>query len=77
MDKCIAKHFNLLNHNYMKHLVCFIIIKNIEPLEKRLMYESFFINLFKRLDITLLNEKFPKLYEHFQSIDIEYIILNI
>ena len=64
MDKCIAKHFNLINHNYMKHLVCFIVIKDVEPLEKRLMYESFFINLFKRLNINLLNEKIPKLYSY-------------
>ena len=64
MDKCIAKHFNLLNHNYKQHMVCFIIVKDIEPLEKRLMYEGFFINLFKRLNIKLLNEKIPRLYSY-------------
>ena len=62
MDKCVAKHFHLKNHNFMNDLVCFIIVKDIEPLEKRLSYESFFINLLKRFDVKLLNEKIPKLF---------------
>ncbi len=64
MDKCVAKHFHLNNHDYLKDLVCFIVVKDIEPLEKRLCYETFLINLFIRLDVKLLNEKIPKLFAY-------------
>ena len=36
MNKCVAKHFHFKNHDYTKDLVCFIVKKDILPLEKRL-----------------------------------------
>ena len=64
MNKCVAKHFHLKNHDYTKDLVCFIVKKDILPLEKRLSCESFLINLFKRLNTKLINDKIPKLFAY-------------
>ncbi len=60
----MTKHFHLSNHDYMRYMVCFIIMKDIEPLEKRLSCESFITNFFKKLDVKLINEKIPKLFAY-------------
>ena len=61
-DKCVAVHFNLKKHNFMRDFSIYIIKKDISPLRKRLMYESFFINLFNELNIKIINDyKFPPL----------------
>ena len=64
MNKCVAKHFRFCNHEYLNDFVCFIIKKDIEPLEKRLSFETFFINLFKRFNVKLMNDKIPKLFAY-------------
>jgi hypothetical protein len=48
MNKCIAKPFNLHGHDYIRDFYAYIIFKDIEPVEKRLMYETFFVIFFKR-----------------------------
>jgi hypothetical protein len=42
MYKCIAKPFNLHGHDYLRDLYAYIIFKDIEPVEKRLMYEMMY-----------------------------------
>jgi hypothetical protein len=42
-DKCVAIHFNLKNHNYLRDFSIYIIKKDVTPLNKRLMCESFFL----------------------------------
>ena len=64
MYKCIAKPFNLHGHDYLRDLYAYIIFKDIEPVEKRLMYETFFINFFKRFNIKIYNDKIPKLFAY-------------
>ena len=43
LDKCVAKHFHLNNHDYLKDLVCFIVVKDIEPLENAYAMRRFLL----------------------------------
>ena len=61
MDKCVAVHFILKGHNYLKHFFIYIVIKEISPLGKRLMYETFFQHLFLKLNNKLINDKVAEL----------------
>lgn len=57
----VSNHFNLRGHNYLRNLSFFIIQKDILSLENRLTTESFFINLFKKLGMEILNDFIPKI----------------
>ncbi len=50
----MAIHFNLKNHNYLRDFSIYIIKKDVMPLNKILMFESFFLNLFAELKVNVL-----------------------
>jgi hypothetical protein len=58
---CVGLHFNLKNHNYLKHFSFYIFNINLDKFE-RLNYETFFINLFIKCKINLINDFIPNLY---------------
>ena len=51
----VSNHFNLLNHNYEKHLKFYIIQNNLNSLDQRLNFENDLINLFLCLKIKIMN----------------------
>lgn len=57
----ISIHFNLDGHNYLRDFRFFIIKKNLEDLNNRLQMEAFLINLFKRLDLKVINDHIPEI----------------
>lgn len=57
----ISIHFNLRNHDYLKHLTFYIVRKDVNILENRLINESFFINLFKNINGSVINDYIPKI----------------
>lgn len=66
-DKCVAVHFNLKGHRFYRDISFYIIKKDIVPEQRRLMYEAFFILLFLKLNLNLINDyKTPvlKAYNH-------------
>ena len=73
-DKCVAVHFNLKNHNYVRDFSIYIMKKDITPLRRRLMYESFLLNLFDKLKISVFNEfKLPPLIAYNENILLDTI----
>jgi hypothetical protein len=54
-----AVHFNLLNHNFNRDFCFFILRNNIDNLDSRLIIESFYINLFKKLELKVFNDHIP------------------
>jgi hypothetical protein len=73
-DKCVAIHFNLKNHNYLRDLSIYIIKKDVTPLNKRLMFESFFLNLFAELKVNVFNDyKLPPLNAYNQNLLLDTI----
>ena len=55
-NKVVALHFNLKGHRLNRDIFFYIIKKDIVPEQRRLMYESFFIILFNKLNIKIINE---------------------
>jgi hypothetical protein len=73
-DKCLAGHFNLKNHNYLRDFSIYIIKKDATPLNKRLMFESFFLNLFAELKVNVFNDyKLPALNAYNQNFFLDNI----
>jgi len=61
-DKCVPLHFRTKKHNYDDFSI-FILQSNIVDDDVRFQIETFYINLIKRIDHTLLiNTKIPNLY---------------
>jgi hypothetical protein len=58
-SNCVSNHFNLKLHNYELHLNFFIIHTDISNLKDRLNIEKFYIHLFKRLDVNIINDFIP------------------
>ena len=58
----VSNHFNLLNHNYEKHLKFYIIQNNLNSLDQRLNFENDLINLFLCLKIKIMNYFVPNKY---------------
>ncbi len=56
---CVSNHFNLKAHNYKLHLNFFIIQTDVYNLRDRLNIEMFYIHLFKRLNINIMNGFIP------------------
>ena len=70
----MAVHFNLKNHNYVRDFSIYIMKKDITPLRRRLMYESFLLNLFDKLKISVFNEfKLPPLIAYNENILLDTI----
>ena len=65
--KSVAVHFNLKYHDYKKHFSFFVLRKNIENLDNRLIIESFLINLSKKLDVKLMNDHIPELKDYYST----------
>ena len=60
---CVAIHFNLKRHILHNDFSFFIIYNNLNDLQQRLAYESFFINIFYNIDQSLvINDFIPKLF---------------
>ena len=60
-NKCVAIHFNTRPHDYKLHLNFFILHINQECSDWRRNSELFYIYLFKRLGLSLINDDIPKL----------------
>ena len=59
----VSTHFNLIGHNFLLDL-SFIIIKNcdkLKDLDIRLANENYYIHLFKRLELSLINDTIPNI----------------
>jgi hypothetical protein len=63
--KSVALHFNLKYHDYKKHFSFFVLRKNIENLEERLIIESFLINFCKKLGVRLMNDHIPEIKDYY------------
>ena len=61
----VSIHFNLKDHDYMKHMSFYIIQKDIYVLDNRLLIESFYINLFLKLNEVILNDFIPRVETKF------------
>ena len=73
-DKCLVSHFNLKNHNYLRDFSIYIIIKDVTPLNKRFMFESFILNLFAELNMNVFNDyKLPPLNSYNQNLFLDNI----
>jgi hypothetical protein len=66
--KSVALHFNLRYHDYKKHFSFFVLRKNIENLEERLIIESFLINFCKKLGVRLMNDHIPEIKDYYSMI---------
>ena len=70
----MAIHFNLKNHNYLRDFSIYIIKKDVTPLNKKLMFESFFLNLFAELKVNVFNDyKLPPLNAYNQNLLLDTI----
>ena len=58
----VSQHFKLKNHNYEKDFIYFIIKNDIIDLQARLNFEAFVINLFTSLNVKIINEFIPFIY---------------
>jgi glycosyl transferase family 25 len=55
----------IVNHDYKKHFSFFVLRKNIENLEERLIIESFLINFCKKLGVRLMNDHIPEIKDYY------------
>ena len=64
----VSIHFNLLNHNHLKHFHFFVFRKDIENKDARLFTESFFIHLCKKLEVNIINDHIPIIKKYYNNI---------
>lgn len=57
----VSNHFNLINHNFYNNFSFFIVKRDVDDLVTRLKLEAFIINLFKKLNINIINDHIPNL----------------
>ena len=55
----VCAHFNSKGHNWVNDIVFYVIKIGLNDRELRLKYETFFINLFRKLNINLMNDYIP------------------
>ena len=65
--KCVGNHFNLRGHNLRTHFTFFIFKDNIDLLEDRLYIDTILLNLFKSLNVKLINDYIPNLKDYYQK----------
>ena len=65
--KSVAVHFNLKYHDYKKHFSFFVLRKDLENLDNRLIIESFLINLCKKLEVRLMNDHIPEIKDYYST----------